>query len=178
MKKLLTIALAAALCAPAFAQKMGMTNSNAPTVKQAVESEGAKISLNYTSITWADGKTMNMLTDKEKGARSRQRLNDNAAKSPLGSFSTSVSVKCGDLVLAAGEYSVYFTITEDCQWQINFADKDGKAQTMVLPVQKSEHESKRLLLCLYAEEEGAGVYVSFGLMSGMLTFVPHSGEGK
>ena len=37
---------------------------------------------------------------------------------------TSVDVSCGDSVLAAGEYSVFFTIDEDMNWSINFQGKD------------------------------------------------------
>ena len=34
------------------------------------------------------------------------------------------------------------------------------------------------MLCLYAAEKGAGVYVAFGNKSGDLQFVPHKAEGK
>jgi hypothetical protein len=172
MKKLLSFAFAAALCTPLFAQKMGSTNTNAPTLKQSIVAGDAKMSLDYTSITWADGKTIARLMDKEGGAKAREGFNARGSKAPLATFSTSIDVKCGDLQLAAGEYSVYFTIDNDCAWQINFQNKDGKAQTMKLKLEGSEHESKRLLLCLYAEDAGAGVYVSFGKQSGMLSFAP------
>lgn len=172
MTKMLSFALAAALCAPAFAQKMGMTNSDAPTVKQTVMAGDAKISLDYTSITWASGKTMTAIMDKEKGARYRERINGGASESPLGSLTTSVDLMCGELHIPAGEYKVYFTITDDLAWQINFMGKE-KTHTMKLPLADADHESKRLLLCLYAgEDEGAGVYVSFGKHSGMLDLKP------
>jgi hypothetical protein len=48
---------------------------------------------------------------------------------------------------------------------------------MTLPLAEAEHESKRLMLCLYAgEEEGAGVYVAFGKHSGMLDLKPHAAK--
>lgn len=176
MTKILSFALAAALCAPAFAQKMGSTNSDAPTVKQTVMAGEAKISLDYTSITWAAGKTMERIMDKENGARMRTRINESASGAPLGSLNSSVDLMCGDLHLAAGEYKVYFTIADDLGWQINFMGKD-KTHTMKLALNDSEHESKRLMMCLYAgEEEGAGVYVAFGKHSGMLELKPHAGE--
>lgn len=178
MKKLLSIALATALCAPTFAQKQGMSNNDAPTVKQTITAGDAKMSLDYTSITWASGQTMARLMDKEKGARTRKGVNDNASKNPLAKFTTSVPVKCGELMLPAGEYTVFFTITEELAWQINFQGKE-KLQTMALGLETSEHESKRLLMCLYAgDEAGAGVYVSFGKQSGMLTFEPQDGDKK
>ncbi|MBL8727212.1 MAG: hypothetical protein JNM25_02195 [Planctomycetes bacterium] len=176
MTKILSFALAAALCAPAFAQKMGSSNSDAPTVKQTVMAGDAKISLDYTSITWASGRTMTAIMDKEKGGRMRERINGSASDSPLGSLTTSVDLMCGELVIPAGEYKVFFTITDDLAWQINFMGKE-KTHTMKLPLTESEHESKRLMLCLYAgEEEGAGVYVAFGKHSGMLDLKPNAAK--
>jgi hypothetical protein len=178
MKKFLTLALAAALCTPAFAQKMGSSNRNAPAIEQSITVAGAKMSLNYTSITWATGKTMDQAMDKANGAGTREFINKTAAKAPLATFSTSVPVACGELKLDAGEYKIYFTISEDCDWQINFQNGD-KTQTMKMPLMDSPEESKRLLLCLYAgETEGAGVYVSFGKKMCMLEFKPAAKEGK
>lgn len=175
MKTFLTLALAAALCAPVTAQKMGSSNGNAPTIKQSIAAGEATISLDYISITWASGKTMDSIMDKEKGANTRTRINNNASKAPLATFKTSVDVKCGDLNLAAGEYKIFYTIDDDLNWNINFMMGE-KTQTMKLELADSEHESKRLLMCLYAgEEAGAGVYISFGNKSGMLEFKPSTG---
>ena len=171
MNKLLTLALAAALCTPAFAQKMGGANSNAPTVKQSVTMGDNSMSLNYISIDWVNGQAMKMLADKENGARMRDRVNNGGPKSPLATFKSSVDCKCGDLELGAGEYKVYFSITDDCEWQINFA-KGEKVQTMKLPLMDSPEEQKRLLMCLYAEEKGCGTYIAFGKKMCMLSFAP------
>ena len=177
MKKILSLVLAAALCAPAFAQKQGMSNNDAPTLKQSIVAGDVKMSLDYTSITWATGSTMTMLADKEKGAKARQRVNGGAAGAPLASFSTSIDVSCGDVTLAAGEYQVYFTIGDDLAWSLNFKSGE-KVLTTKLKLENSDHESKRLLMCLYAEEKGAGVYLSFGKMSGMLAFAPAMKKDK
>ena len=172
MKKFLTFALAAALCTPVFAQKTGSSNSNAPTVEQTISAGGAKMTLNYTSITWASGKTLETAMDKENGAGTRDYINGQATKKPLASFSTTVAVTCGDLKLEAGDYKVYYTISEACEWQINFAGKDDKVATMKLP-------SKRLMMCLYAgDSEGAGVYVAFGEKMCMLDFKPAKADKK
>jgi hypothetical protein len=83
---------------------------------------------------------------------------------------------CGDLHIPAGEYKIHFTIGEDLGWSINFKGKD-KTHTTKLALSDSEHESKRLMMCLYAgEDEGAGVYVAFGKHSGMLELKPHTAE--
>lgn len=178
MKSFLVLALCASLSAPAFAQKMGMSNNNAPTVTQTVENAGAKISLNYTSITWAGGRTMEAAMNKEKGGATRERINSTAKQAPLGTMTTSVDLSCGDLKLAAGDYKVAFTINDDLEWEINFINGDN-VQKMKLPLMDSGNDNKRLMLCLYAgDSNGAGVYIAFGKKMGMLTFAPVKGEGK
>ena len=172
MNKLLTLALAASLCTPLLAQKMGSTNTNAPSVKQTVMAGEHEISLDYISITWASGKTMTTLMDKEKGGRARDRVNNMAKDAPLGTFSCSSAVKCGDLMLPAGEYNVFFTISPELEWHINFM-ADEKVHTHKLQLSEGHEESKRLMLCMYAaDNDGAGVYVAFGKKMGFLTFTP------
>lgn len=179
MNKLLTAVLVAALCTPAFAQKMGGTNNNAPEIKQAIKIGDESMSLNYVSITWADGKMMQAIMDKANGARARQRVNSTAPNSPLASFKTSVACKCGDLELAAGDYEIYFTINDDCEWHLNFhADGKDKPQAMKLPLMKNEQPHKRLMMSLYAgDSTGAGCYVAFGSQFAMLSFEPTKKEG-
>jgi hypothetical protein len=176
MNKLLTLTLATLLCTPAFAQKMGGANSNAPTIKQSIAMGDNSMSLDYTAITWASGETIKAIMDKENGASMRKRVNNGAPNSPLATFKTSVDCACGDLQLAAGEYKVFYTITDECEWQINFQMKD-KVQTMTLPLMDSHEENKRLLMCLYAGEKGAGVYVAFGSQLCMLNFEPVAKKG-
>jgi len=171
MKQLLSFALAAALCAPAFAQKMGSTNVNAPKLTQSITIGDAKMSLDYTSITWADGKMMTAVADKEKGGKARERVNHTAANAPLGKFATSIDCKCGDVTLPAGTYDVFFTIGEDLAWSLNFKAGD-KVMTTKLELKSGEHESKRLQMLLHATDDGAGAWLSFGKMSGMLAFAP------
>lgn len=171
MNKFLSLALAAALCAPAFAQKMGMSNNNAPTVKQSITAGDAKVSLDYTAITWASGKTMSMVMDKDKGAKARERVNATAKEQPLGSFATSVDVMVGTTKLAAGEYKVGFTINENLEWEINFMGKE--TVTVKLPLADTKDEHKRLVCSLVvADDAGMGVYIGFGMKSGMLPIAP------
>ena len=164
MNKFLSLSLAAALCAPAFAQLQGMANNGAPTVKQTVTNGDAKFTLDYTSITWAQGQTMTRLMDKEKGVRARQQINQGAKDNPLGSFSTSVDVTIGTLKVPAGEYKVGFTINDNLEWEINFMGKTTLTMKLPLMDQKDKDmQHKRLLCSLFAgEDKGAGVYIAFG----------------
>ena len=175
MKKILTFALALAISAPAFAQKMGGSNRNAPMVKQSLAAGEAKMSLNYTSITWAGGQMMERLADKKEGAGARAYVNKNAPNAPLADFTTSIDCTVGDLKLTAGSYKVFYTIDDDCNWHINFMGSDAKKPMKhKLELMDSEMKNKRLLMCLYAADKGAGVYVAFGNKTGMLTFKPAS----
>jgi len=177
MNKFLSLVLAASICAPVFAQKMGMSNNDAPMVKQTIEAGGAKMSLNYTSITWASGKTMEAAMDKDKGAAARKRINATAKDEPLATFSTSVDVQIGTLKLAAGDYKVGFTINDNLEWEINFTGKD--TQTLKLPLMANkEMTHKRLLCSLFAgDDHGAGVYVAFGDKNCVLNITP-AGKGE
>jgi len=169
--KLFTFVLAAALCTPAFAQISGSANRNPPEIKQSITTGGATISLDYKSVVW--GNTIAMAMDKEKGAETRTMINGLAKTKPLGTFTTSTDVACGDLKLAAGEYKVSFTIDDKCAWQINFTGKDDKVMTMALPLNDTTEESKQLLLCLYAgDNKTAGVYVAMGKKMGFLSLTP------
>lgn len=178
MNKFLSLALAAALCAPAFAQKMGMTNTNAPTLQQSMAMSNAKISLDYTSITWADGKTMARLMDKEKGAGMRQRVNGTAKTDPLAQFKTSTDLMVGETKIPAGDYKVGFTISDDLKWQLNFMSGD-KVITLPLELMENEgHEHKNLVMSIYAADNNtAGCYIGFGKHGGMVQMTMAKKEG-
>ena len=177
MKKLLSIVLATSLCIPALAQKQGMTNNNAPTIKQSIAAGEAKISLDYTAITWASGQWYTRLTEKDN-TKGRARHNETAANSPLATMSTSVDLKINELTLPAGEYSVYFTIGDDLSWAMNFKNKDKVHTTKLNLMENPGHEHKRLVVSLYAgDDNGAGIYLGFGKQGGMLSLMPAGAKG-
>lgn len=165
MKKLLTLALSLTLCTPIFAQR-------GAKLEQTLTAGDVKMSLNYTSIPLNEGKTMATLLSKE-GAEMRAGMNERLASRPIATFTTSVDVKVGELTLAAGEHKVYFTVGDDAAISMNFKTGDKVQSTKLTLSSESGHESKQLLMCLYANDKaGAGVYLAFGKMSGMVDFVP------
>ncbi|MBL8751921.1 MAG: hypothetical protein JNK15_01365 [Planctomycetes bacterium] len=170
MKKLLTLALTLALSFPVFAQR-------GPKLEQTITNGDVKMSLNYTSISYGEGKTVAALLSKD-GAEMRSMMNERAGNRPPATFTTSVDVKVNDVTLPAGEHKVYFTIGDDLAVNMNFKSGD-KVQTVKLDLKTEEgHESKQLLMCLYAGDNGgAGAYLAFGKMSGMVNFVP-AGKGE
>jgi hypothetical protein len=177
MHKFLVVSLAAALCAPAFAQKSGSINRNAPTISQTVAMGDAKISLNYTALAYGMGQAFEAAMDKANGAQAREGINTSAKKTPLGDFSTSIALKCGDLNIPAGDYKVSFTINDKAEWHINFTG--AQTLTMKLPLMDNkEMPHKRLLMCLYAgDDAGAGAYIAFGNKFAILAFEPGAAGG-
>lgn len=171
MKKLLSFVLALALSVPAFAQAN-------PKIDQSITAGDVKMSLNYTSRSYGEGKTVGMLMDKEGGKEMRAMMNERMAARPMATFSSSVDCKCGDAMLPAGEHQIYFTIGDDLAITMHFKQGDKTVSTKLQIDTNSQHESKRLVMCLYAEEAGAGVWLGFGKMSGMASFVPAKKEGK
>lgn len=169
MKRILSLVLTAALCVPALAQR-------SPKIDQTITSGDAKMSLNYTAVSYGEGKTVAAMLAKD-GAETRKMVNERLASRPIATFSTTIDVTCGDVTLPAGEYQLYPTLGDDLVWSLNFKAGD-KVTTTKLKVADSEHDSKRLLMCLYAEETGAGVYLAFGKMSSMVSFTPAKKEGK
>jgi hypothetical protein len=179
MKQSLTLVLGLLLSVPALAQSgQGSINQDAPQVKQTVVAGDAKISLDYTSINWGRGQAMSRVMDKDKGGQARQRLNALAKQSPMGSFSTTVPLTCGDLKIPAGEYKLAFTINEDLAWEVNFIGKD--TLTMKLPLMDNKDmQHKRLLCSLFAgDSNGAGCYIAFGDKFCVLTFSTDGGGAK
>lgn len=170
MKKLLSFALAIALCAPVFAQR-------GAKLEQTITMGDAKMSLNYVSISYGEGKTVGTLLSKE-GGDMRKMFNERMAARPTTQFKTSIDVTCGDAKLAAGDYDVYFSIDDDLVVSMNFKQGDKVTSTKLKLNMAGQHEGKKLLMCLYSEEAGAGVYLSFGKIEGMISFVPTKKDGK
>lgn len=160
MKPFLPLAIGLLLALPATAQRQGMSNQDAPTVSATITfKDGTKVSCEYLSITWAQGRWFERLKSNDER---RKAHNDSAPKGPLGKFSTTADLNVAGQAVPAGEYSVYFTFTDKLEWQINLGN-DKKTVTITLPLQDSPTESSRLLLGLHAvDARTAGLYFSFG----------------
>lgn len=169
MKKLLSLSLLLSLCLPLVAQR-------GPKLEQAITAGDVKMTLNYTSISYGEGKTVAALLSKD-GAEMRKMMNERASSRPVATFTTTVDCKCGDAVLAAGEHKIFFTVGDDLAINMNFQSGD-KLQTVKLDLKSDTgHESKQLLMCLHAGDNGgAGVYLAFGKMGGMVQFTPAKAE--
>ena len=165
------------LCAPADAQRGGSSNNKAPNVTSSIEfTEGTTLQVTHQSITWAEGRTMKNLMDKDGGATLRERWNARAVSRPLGSVVAGVSFTIGDKMVEAGEYDLYFTLDDDLKWHLNLANKttDGPAITWALPLEESDQHHARLVVSLTAgDKDGTGrMWIAFGTQYCWVQFMP------
>jgi hypothetical protein len=169
MRLLTSLALTLSLASPAAAQLMGMANANAPAIEQKIKQGNNSISLNYTAITWAEGRWAAALENQERRERQRERINQTAEQQPLGSFTTSSDVTVAGQQVPTGDYKLMFKLDDKFEWTIVLKN-DKQSITIPLPLMAGggEHEHKRLVLSLYATGDGAGVYCGFGSKMGML----------
>jgi hypothetical protein len=179
MKHVLPLVLGLLLAVPAAAQAgKGSINQGAPTVNQTVNAGDAKISLNYTSINFGKGAAMTRLMDKDKGGKARESVNNQAKAQPMGTFSTSVALTCGDVKIPAGEYKLGFTINDNLEWQMSLMGTETINIKLALMDNKAMPH-KRLLCSLFAgDENGAGCYVAFGDKNCVLSFSTAAAGGE
>ena len=176
MNRYVTLVVGLLMAVPAAAQKSGMINNNAPKLTQSLTAGDAKIQLDYTSIAWGQGRAFNAAMDKGNGD-ARKQLNDLAKSQPIGSFSTTVDLTCGDVKIPAGEYKLGFTITDSMEWQMSFMGKD--TINVKLPLTDSKDHPSNMLVCsLFAADRGSvGCYVAFGQKACVVNFTAAGGGG-
>jgi hypothetical protein len=194
MKHLLIVSLAslAALAAPASSQKTGSTNMRAPVITQSLElpaANNAKISLTYTSITWAGGEFMKNLED----SRGRERLNKLASERPLGELTTSIPLTLAGKTVPAGTHKLSFQIdpvvpvTNDPSgspsntgWRLVLSPQGGQPIECPLELKPSPTQQTRLIVAVVpgAKDTEADLHVAFGSMSCNLPVQPSGNAAK
>ncbi|MCA8943580.1 MAG: DUF2911 domain-containing protein [Planctomycetes bacterium] len=175
MKSAITLlSFALALGTPAFAQKMGGTNHNAPMLTQTFTSDDKSVDfvVEYTAITWADGQFMTRVMDKENGGRVREHVNRVAPTQPLGSLRADSPLQIGGTNVPKGMYALYFTIGEDLVWSVNLQNEKDESMVfswkLSLDTVKKKHSRLRVLLAPAESARNAELEVSFGNMQGAL----------
>ncbi len=165
MKTLFPIAVSVALFAlPVTAQRMGHSNTNAPTVGQSLNfADKGSVELSYASITWARGTWATHLADEATRHLKRDEINEAAKSAPLGTFTTSVDLVMNHVRVSAGSHQLAFMLDEKYQWQVVLF-KDGKQVALPLRLAANPIQSKRLVLALIAGDENftGRMFVTFG----------------
>ena len=158
----------AMLTCPAFAQKMGSANRNAPSVTQSITFAGKQtIELTYTAITWAEGNWAKAVESKDDSMR--KMINDQADKTPLGSLKVSADTMIGGKKVAAGTYKLAFTLSDTYQWTLVLAgDKEKLSWPLDLKDGEGGKQMKRLTLALQAgdKDTNATIHIAFGTKRG------------
>lgn len=160
---LVAAALTFVATTPAFAQRMGGVNRNAPTVTQSIAFGTDSVEVTYTSISWAAGQWAAQLENEATKAKTREMINATAEKSPLGSLKCGVAIALGGQKVAAGTYKMAFTLDDKFKWQMVLTS-DAGAITIPLDLKATDEESKRLVLGLKAGDKDftADLGVYFG----------------
>ncbi len=153
----------ALLTAPASAQKMGHSNTNAPTISQTIRlGDKGTIKLQYTSITWASGSFSKALQDENTRERLRERINGLAASDPLGSLETTTALIVDDKRVGAGSYALAFMLGADYGWQLVLTAAKGKRQiSWPLELEATKRTSRRLTVNLEAGDEDFTAQIAF-----------------
>ena len=164
LKRLCTALAVIVVCSSsAFAQRMGSSNRNAPTVGQTITFGDKTIELSYTAITWAGGQWAAQLADEATRGDMRAAINKSAERTPLGTLKLATGIAIGETKVAAGTYKVAFTIDEKFGWQVSLI---GEAATVTLPLSLKtvDDDQKRLALGLRAGEKDftAELVIAFG----------------
>ena len=121
MKFVLALACGAVLTAGLQAQISGSINRGAPKVTNSIEMGGNKLQVSYTSIRFGDGAWQKIKDDKE----SHERFNKFAEGKPIGHVKTTCDLQAAGRTVPAGEYSMYFTVSERAGWLLNLKPEEG-----------------------------------------------------
>lgn len=158
-----SIACLLVFAAPALAQRMGHSNTNAPEITQVLKmGDRGTLKLIYTSITWAGGTWAKVLQDEKTRGPMRERINAAAASDPLGSFETDKVLTIGGTRVPAGRYKLAFMLNERFAWQVVLTG--AKTIPLDLEFVDTKRSRKRLTLNLDAGDENftARLRVAFG----------------
>ncbi len=173
----LSLVIGASLALPAVAQKMGGTNQDAPRVSQTVAYGNSKISLDYWSVTWAEGKFMDRLGDE----RMRDYINKKADEQPLGDVKLDAALKISNQVVAAGAYSLAFKVHTSGRFYLELKAKKGdEVHRWGLRLTDSDDHSNRLKIVLTAgQKKGAcDLEIRFGGKACKVAGVPAEAKSK
>ncbi|MEM7203147.1 MAG: hypothetical protein AAF628_22995 [Planctomycetota bacterium] len=170
---LIRAVFALGLAATLPAQVMGSINTDAPTVRAAIEfANGAEIELSYTAVRFGSGEWLGALADAERQAA----FNARAEQRPIGEVKTTRSLIVAGNVVPASTYDLYFTVEGDDGWKVNLrrqGDPDAVAIFWRLHPKGEGPAAPRLQLGLTAGAEAtAAVFLlAFGERWARVPFV-------
>lgn len=150
----ISLALLAVLAVPVHAQGGGMANRGAPTISQGIEFQGgAKLSIRYTALNWAQGRFMERVTEE----RFRNQINEQAKENPVGSVELSGAMQIGGKKVEAGKYGLHFLLSDEGKWILTLSKKDSEGDLELtqwpLALEETKDHAQRLSLVVKAGKE-------------------------
>jgi cyclophilin family peptidyl-prolyl cis-trans isomerase len=107
---------------PAPAQSRGSRDQDAAQVTQVIKAKRLDITVTYRAIRWP-GDTVESLRSETNADRVRRRINEAAARKPLGSFITKQDLLLGGRRIQEGIYDLWLSVDEDLGWHLVVAPK-------------------------------------------------------
>ncbi len=162
MKFILALACASVLAGGLQAQISGSLNRGAPKVSNTIEMGGNKLHISYTSIRFGDGAWQGIKDNVDR----HERFNKFAEGKPIGSVKTSCDLQAAGRTVPAGDYSMYFTVSERAGWILNLKPKEGDAIRWRLALTEAKTKSGCLKMNLEpsAKADTCSVAIVFGDM--------------
>jgi hypothetical protein len=159
MKSVIALTCAALMTCGLQAQISGSINRGAPKVSNAIEMGGNKLEVSYTAIRFGDGAWQKIKdsTDRHEG------FNEFAAKRPIGNVKTSCDLQAAGRDVPAGDYSMFFTVSERAGWILNLKPAKGDAIRWRMALTETKSKSQ----CLKVSLEPSG---KNGMCSLAITF--------
>lgn len=182
MKYALSLALGLALCAGSAATQIsGSINRNAPTVSNSISfNDHSKLEVTYTAIHFGEGRWQSIVGNEGR----HERFNSLAARKPIGNVTTTKLVMASGREIAAGEYSLYFTVSKRAGGFVlnlqNKGDKESEPIRWRLALSDTDAENKRLQITLAAASaaDEASLTIAFGKKSVTVPLTAKKAEAK
>tara|TARA_R110002072_G_scaffold302737_3_gene488256 strand:- start:10000 stop:10536 length:537 start_codon:yes stop_codon:yes gene_type:complete len=122
MKSVIALTCAALMTCGLQAQVGGSLNRNAAKVSTSITMGKNKLAVSYTAIRFGKGDWQKAKDNKD----GYERFNARAAKSPVGSVTTSCDLMAAGRTIPAGTYSMFFTLHERAGWLLNLKPAEGE----------------------------------------------------
>ena len=136
-----TIPLALVLLAvPAQAQISGSINRDAPTVSRSIQFKDlGTLTVKYTAIHFGKGAWQGIL----KNTGRHEGFNKRAESRPIGSIKTTVVATASGREIPAGNYDLFFTVSEQAGFILNLKNKgDSEAKPIRWRMAMTETKTK------------------------------------
>ncbi|MCK5942090.1 MAG: DUF2911 domain-containing protein [Planctomycetes bacterium] len=160
MKSVLAIACSALLTCGLQAQISGSINRGAAKVTNSIEMGVNKLSVQYTALRFGAGEWQKIKDNEQM----HERFNQMAEKRPVGTVETSVDLMAAGKRVAAGKYSMFFSVHPQAGWILNLKPESGDAVRWRMVLSDAPATAKCLKIGLEpsAKDGTCSLHIAFG----------------